>query len=50
MVVTDLDDNGQADAVIDFGASGLWVRYNDADWVKRHNATTEALAAGRLDD
>jgi hypothetical protein len=47
--VGDLDGNGKDDLIVDFGGAGLWVRYNNATWMKLHNASTQDLAAGGFD-
>jgi hypothetical protein len=53
VVTGDVDGNGTADIVADFGASGavtgIFVRRNQAAWIKLHNSTSEGLAIGNLD-
>jgi hypothetical protein len=49
LAVGDLDGNGKDDLIVDFGGAGLWVRYNNATWMKLHNASTQDLAAGGFD-
>ena len=44
----DIDGNGQADVVVDFGAIGLWALVNNASWIQLHTVP-EGLAAGNLD-
>jgi hypothetical protein len=53
VVTGDVDGNGTADIVADFGVSGpvsgIFVRRNQAAWIKLHNDTSEGLAVGNLD-
>ena len=37
------------DIVIDFGGIGLWVRMNDASWLKLHNGSREQVVVGDMD-
>lgn len=43
-----MDGNGQDEVIISFGAIGLWVRKNDTDWVKLHNANAGSLVTGNV--
>jgi len=46
----DLDSSGKDDAVIDFGgATGLYVRYNNATWTKLSPLLTQAIVGGGFD-
>ena len=46
----DLDANGAADLVIDFGASvGVWVLQNGTTWWQLHTFTSEGITIGDLD-
>jgi hypothetical protein len=45
----DLDGSGQDDVIIDFGASGIWVYYNDITWTKLHKSSPEIIATGDMD-
>lgn len=49
MLATDLDGGGRADLVVDFGAAGLWVKYNNGAWMKIHPASPQEIAAGGFD-
>jgi hypothetical protein len=40
---------GSDDAIFDFGASGIWVRYNDSTWSKLHSVSPELIAIGDMD-
>jgi hypothetical protein len=37
------------DVIVDFGASGTWVLYDNADWSKLHSGTPENVVTGDLD-
>jgi hypothetical protein len=50
ILAADLDRNGKAEVIADFGATGLFARYNNAGaFVRKTNATSEAIAAGGFD-
>jgi hypothetical protein len=44
-----LQPDGNNDFLADFGGAGLWVRYNNATWAKRHNASPQRMLATDLD-
>jgi hypothetical protein len=51
---TDTDNDGigdacEADLILDFGASGIWGRYNDTMWEKIHKSSSEIIATGDMD-
>lgn len=43
-----LDSNGKAEAIVDFGASGLFARYNNATWMQLRPWTTQAICGGKV--
>ena len=50
ILAVDLDRNGKAEVISDRGATGLFVRYNNAGAFTRRNAfTSQALAPAGLD-
>ena len=50
ILAIDLDRNGKADVISDRGATGLFVRYNNAGaFIRRNTFTSQALAAGGFD-
>ncbi|MBN2322047.1 MAG: hypothetical protein JXR49_23425, partial [Acidobacteria bacterium] len=45
----DLDDNGEDECIIDFGASyGIYVRNDNATWSKLHRLSPEIIDTGNL--
>jgi len=45
-----LDNNAQADVIIDFGSPiGIWVRMNNSSWVKLHSISAEGMVTGNID-
>ena len=36
IVTADLDGNGKAEVIINFGAAGLWEYANNTDWIQLH--------------
>jgi len=51
VITTDLDGNGQADVVVNFGPPyGLWVLMNNQSWVKLHELSPVSITTTRLDD
>jgi len=45
----DLDGNGQADAIVDFGpADGLWVYYNNSTWQRLHTYSAAKILTADL--
>ena len=46
----DLDGSGRDDLLIDFGAAGLYVRYNNTFWVRRHTTSPVNIATADLDN
>ncbi len=42
-------DNGQDEVIFDFGVHGIWVRMNDATWIKLHDLPPEAMIAADMD-
>jgi hypothetical protein len=45
----DMDGNGQDEVIMDFGASGIWVQYNNSMWKKLHKSGAENIATGDID-
>ena len=45
----DIDGNGTDDALVDFGAQGLWALMNNTTWVKRHGFNPDGMATGNID-
>ena len=47
----DLDGNGKADVVIDFGtgSGGIWARMNNTEWVPINGVGASSLVAGQVD-
>ena len=41
--------NPRDDIVVDFGATGLWARMNDASWLKQNNSSPEQVLVGDMD-
>jgi hypothetical protein len=49
MIATgDLDGSGEDDVIIDFGASGIWVYYNNTTWTKLHKSGAEIIVTGAV--
>ncbi|MFA5146614.1 MAG: LamG-like jellyroll fold domain-containing protein [Candidatus Omnitrophota bacterium] len=50
MVPADIDGNGKADIVIDFGSLyGIWIAHDDGTWSRLHDLSSLSLAAGDID-
>ncbi len=50
MVTGDMDGDGKAEVIIDFGPSfGIWVRKNDSIWVQLVDLSPEAMVTGDMD-
>jgi hypothetical protein len=45
----DTDGSGKDEVLVDFGASGLSVRYNNATWTRLSAAPTQAIVSGGFD-
>jgi membrane peptidoglycan carboxypeptidase len=45
----ELDGNGKDEVILDLGASGLWIRVNNASWTKLHAASPTHIAVGDID-
>ena len=48
IVTADLDGNGQADVLVNFGAAGLWEHANNAAWRRLHTLSPGEIAVGRI--
>jgi hypothetical protein len=49
-VTGDLDGNGQAEVIIDFGPGyGLWVWQNNSTWRQLHALSAMQMATGNVD-
>ena len=49
IAVGDVDGNGLADVVIDFGSGGLWQLMNSTTWIQLHGASPEGIVSGNVD-
>jgi hypothetical protein len=49
LVVGDLDGDGRAEIVVDFGGSlGLWAWFNNSFWKQLHSVSPKNLQTGEL--
>ena len=50
MITADIDGNGRAEVIFDFGASrGLWIWLNNSSWVQLHSLSPKSMVAADLD-
>ncbi len=50
VTIGDIDNNGQDDVIVDFGAGGLWVWLNNTGWVGLTGSNPEGMVVGDLDN
>ena len=48
ILTADIDDNGKAEVIANFGPAGLWQYANNTSWVQIHPLSPGVIAVGRI--